>query len=296
MIQPFHTPILPLFSHSILPSFQHSTLSLPLSFWTHSLDPVILHLWGPLAVRWYGMAYLLGFLAGYLILKRLSRRGEFSVPQTELSGFMMHLAIYGVLLGGRLGYVLLYAWNDFLHDPLFLFRIWEGGMSSHGGMIGVMLTLLWTAHRKKVSFWNLTDGLALAAPAGIFFGRIANFINGELWGRPSRVPWAVIFPQAGDSLPTPRHPSQLYEALGEGVLLFAALALLRRTPCGKREGTLSAAFLLLYAAARITSEFFREPDSTVYFGWLTKGQLYSAVMALGAVAIIAAKKLHRINR
>jgi len=273
MIPPFHLLIRPLF----------------LSFWTHNLNPVILHLWGPLAVRWYGMAYLLGFLTGYLILKRLSRRGEFSVPQTELSGFIMHLAICGVLLGGRFGYVLLYAWSDFLDDPLLLFRIWEGGMSSHGGMIGVTLTILWTAYRKKVSFWNLTDGLALAAPAGIFFGRIANFINGELWGRPSCVPWAVIFPQAGDPLPTPRHPSQLYEALGEGVLLFAALALLRRTPCGRREGALSAAFLLLYAAARIISEFFREPDSTVYFGWLTKGQLYSAVM-IAAAGIILIKR------
>ena len=287
MIPLLHSSTLPLFHHSILPPF----LSPPLAFRVHNFDPVIIHLWGPLAVRWYGLAYLLGFLCGYLILQRLSKRGEFAVPPPELSSFIVHLAIYGVLLGGRLGYVLLYAWDEFVTDPLFFFRIWEGGMSSHGGMIGVTLMILWTAHRKKYSFWNLTDGLALAAPAGIFFGRIANFINGELWGRPTGVPWAVIFPQTGDPSPTPRHPSQLYEALGEGILLFAALGLIRRTTCGKREGALSAAFLVLYAAARITSEFFREPDSTVYFGWLTKGQLYSGIMILVAIVILVKKRL-----
>jgi phosphatidylglycerol:prolipoprotein diacylglycerol transferase len=266
---------------------------LSLAFWTHTLNPVVFHLWGPLAVRWYGLAYLAGFLGGYLILLRLSRRGEFAVPPDELSNFIVHIAIYGVFLGGRLGYVLFYAWSTFIHDPLFLFRVWEGGMASHGGIIGVILVILWTARKKKTSFWNLTDGLALVAPVGLFFGRIANFINGELWGRPTDVPWAVIFPQAEDLAPVPRHPSQLYEAFGEGLLLFTALWFIRRTAWGKRGGALSAAFLIIYAAARIASEFFREPDSTIYFGWLTKGQLYSAVMVAGAVVIIAKKHLGR---
>jgi phosphatidylglycerol:prolipoprotein diacylglycerol transferase len=274
-----------------LPIIQSSNYPIFLAFWTHNLNPVLFHIWGPLAVRWYGLAYLLGFLGGYLILLRMSKRGEFAVPPQELSTFMVNLAIYGVFLGGRLGYVLLYAWDTFIHDPLFLFRVWEGGMASHGGMIGVILVILWTAWKKKISFWNITDGLALVAPIGLFFGRIANFVNGELWGRPTDVQWAVIFPQADDLTPTPRHPSQLYEAFGEGLILFAALWLIRRTAWGKREGVLSAAFLVIYAVMRIASEFFREPDSTIYFGWLTKGQLYSGFMVVAAIVIIVSKRL-----
>ena len=281
-------------SFSLFPTIQSSFHPIVLAFWTHNLNPVIFHLWGPLAVRWYGLAYLLGFLGGYLLLQRLSKRGEFAIPPQELSNFIVHVAIYGVFLGGRLGYVLFYAWNEFIHDPLFALRVWEGGMASHGGMLGVLIVTLWYARKKHVPFWNLTDGLALVAPIGLFFGRIANFINGELWGRPTNVPWAVIFPQANDPSPTPRHPSQLYEAFGEGLLLFTLLWLIRRTPWGKRDGTISAAFLILYAIARITSEFFREPDSTVYFGWLTKGQLYSGIMIVVAVGIIATRK--RITR
>jgi phosphatidylglycerol:prolipoprotein diacylglycerol transferase len=262
-----------------------------MNYWVHDLNPILFHIWGPLAVRWYGLAYLAGFLGGYLLLLRMSKRGEFAVPPDELSNFIVHIAIYGVFLGGRLGYVLFYAWDTFIHDPLFLFRVWEGGMASHGGILGVIGVVLWTAWKKKVSFWNLTDGLALVAPIGLFFGRIANFINGELWGRPTDVPWAVIFPQAEDLIPTPRHPSQLYEAFGEGMLLFTALWLLRRTAWGKREGVISAAFLIIYAAARIASECVREPDSTIYFGWLTKGQLYSSFMLLTAIIILWRKKL-----
>lgn len=271
----------------------HSLSSVPLfqAFWVHNLNPVLFHLWGPLAIRWYGLSYLLGFLGGYFILQRLSKRGEFAVPPQELTNFVAYIAIYGVLLGGRIGYVFFYAFDEFLRDPLFLFRVWEGGMASHGGILGVIFVVLWYSWKKKYAFWNLTDGLALVAPIGLFFGRIANFINGELWGRPADVPWAVIFPQAGDPVPTPRHPSQLYEAFGEGLFLFTALWLLRRTSRGKRDGIISAAFLLLYAAARIIVEFFREPDSTVYFGWLTKGQFYSCFMVLTAIIILRRKKL-----
>lgn len=261
------------------------------SHWTHDLNPVVFHLRGPLAVRWYGLAYLLGFLGGYLLLLRDSKRGSLRVPADDLSNLIVWLAFGGVFLGGRLGYVLFYAGDTFLRDPAFVLRIWEGGMSSHGGMLGVLAVLLFYARRHNYPFWNLADHLAAAAPIGLFFGRIANFINGELWGRPSTVPWAVIFPQAGDPLPTPRHPSQLYEALGEGLLLFLALQLIRRTPWGRRDGAASAAFLVLYAAARITAEFFREPDSTVYFGWLTKGQLYSGFMIFAAIGVVVGKRL-----
>jgi phosphatidylglycerol:prolipoprotein diacylglycerol transferase len=279
----------------MIPIFQYSNVPLFLAFWVHNLNPVIFQIWGPLAVRWYGLAYLLGFLGGYLLLLRISKRGEFAVPPQELSNFIVYLAIYGVFLGGRLGYVLLYAWDTFIQDPLFLFRVWEGGMASHGGILGVILVVLCTVWKKKYNFWNITDGLALVAPIGLFCGRVANFVNGELWGRPTDVAWAVIFPQAEDPAPTPRHPSQIYEALGEGLFLFIALWLIRRTVWGKRDGVVSAAFLVLYAAARIASECFREPDSTIYFGWLTKGQLYSAVMVVAAVVISAKKHLWQRN-
>lgn len=282
------------------PILQHSIFTPLVAFWTHNLNPEVLHIWGPLAIRWYGLAYLLGFLCAYLILKRMSERGDFAVPPDELSNFIIHIALYGVFLGGRLGYVILYGWKTFLHDPLFALKVWEGGMASHGGMIGVILVILWTAKKQKLPFWNLTDSMALVTPIGLFFGRVANFINGELWGRPTDVPWAVIFPQTEDLTPTPRHPSQLYEAFGEGLFLFTALWLLRRTPWGKRDGSISAAFLVLYAIARIISEFFRTPDEgyALYFGWLTKGQLYSAFMIVSAIAIVLAKKLYvsRLHR
>ncbi|MCU0858525.1 MAG: prolipoprotein diacylglyceryl transferase [Pontiellaceae bacterium] len=275
----------------IFKTLSFSTASAPLAFWTHNLDPVVFHVWGPLAVRWYGISYLLGFLGAYLLLTRMSKRGEFVLPPKEVSTFILHIALYGVFLGGRLGYVLLYAWNTFIRDPLFALRVWEGGMASHGGMVGVILVMLWIARKQKISFWNLTDGLALAAPIGLFCGRIANFINGELWGRPTTIAWAVVFPQARDLTPTPRHPSQIYEALGEGLFLFILLQLIRRTTRGKREGVTSAAFLILYAIARIAGECFREPDSTVYFGGVTKGQLYSFFMIIGGIIILARKKL-----
>jgi phosphatidylglycerol---prolipoprotein diacylglyceryl transferase len=263
-----------------------------LAYWTHDLNPVLFHIWGPMAVRWYGLAYLFGLFGGFLILRRLSRRGEFAVPEKDLSNFIVHLAICGVFIGGRVGYVLLYAPGEFLKDPLFLLRVWEGGMASHGGIIGVILFLLWTARKKKVPFWNLTDGLALTAPVGLFCGRVANFINGELWGRPTDVPWAVIFPKIDMQ---PRHPSQLYEAFGEGLLLFAALWLVRRTAWGRREGAVSACFLVIYALARIASEFFRTPDEgyELYLGWITKGQLFSGFMILGAAAVFLGKKLYQ---
>lgn len=271
---------------------------LSLAIWTHDLNPVLIHIAGPLAIRWYGLAYLLGFLGGYQILHRIARRRELALPADEVGNFIVNLAIFGVFLGGRLGYVLLYASDLLRNDPLFVVRVWEGGMASHGGILGVIAVVLYYAHKKKCSFWNLTDGLARVAPIGLFFGRIANFINGELWGRPTHVPWAVIFPQAGDLHPTPRHPSQLYEAAGEGLLLWIALALLHRTAWGRREGALSVSFLLLYAAARIAGEFFRTPDAgyDLYCGWITKGQLFSGAMVFAAIAILTLKKLYRAHR
>jgi len=268
----------------------------------HNFDPVILDLPGQLAIRWYGVSYLLGFLASILLLRRWSKKGTFEVPTQEVSNFVVLLAFFGVFMGGRLGYVLLYGFNTFLKNPLYIFKIWEGGMASHGGFVGVILFMAWYAKKHGHHFWNLSDNFACTASLGLAFGRLANFVNGELWGRTTTVKWGMVFPQelglqygeyntaaiqqlvtAGELLP--RHPSQLYQAAAEGFLVFGIMLLLRRSSIARRPGLLSAAYLALYAIARIGMEFFREPDSTVYFSWLTKGQLYSMLMILAAAGI-----------
>lgn len=275
-----------------------------MTHYIHNINPIVFEIGGPLAVRWYGLSYLLGFIAAILLLRRWSKKGEFEVPGPEVSNFVVMLAFFGVFLGGRLGYVLFYGFDEFLKNPLYAVKVWEGGMSSHGGFIGVILFILWYARKHRHSFWNLTDNMACTASLGFAFGRLANFVNGELWGRVTDVQWGVIFPQelglrygqydlpmisklveAGELLP--RHPSQLYQAGTEGFLVFGIMLLLRRTAWGKRPGMLSTGYLVLYALARIAMEFFREPDSTIYFGWLTKGQLYSALMIIVAILIYA---------
>lgn len=279
-----------------------------MTHYIHNINPIVFELGGPLAVRWYGISYLLGFIAAILLLRRWSKKGEFEVPVPEVSNFVVMLAFFGVFLGGRLGYVLLYSFGSFLENPLYIFKVWEGGMASHGGLVGIVLFMLWYARKHKHSFWNLADNMACTATLGIAFGRLANFVNGELWGRVTTMKWAVIFPQerglyygqydlpmiekmvaAGELLP--RHPSQLYQAFAEGFLVFGIMLLLRRTAWGKRPGALGASVLALYAIARIGMEFFREPDSTIYFGWLTKGQLYSILMIVGAATIIYKRRL-----
>lgn len=279
----------------------HDPSTIP--YYVHDLSPVILHIAGPLAIRWYGLAYLLGFVAAWWLLKRLSRTKYFALPESEVGNFIMAIGIWGVLVGGRLGYAFFYNLSETLADPLSLVQLWKGGMASHGGVIGVSLTLIWFARKHRVHLWNLADNLACVAPLGLMFGRLANFINGELWGRVTTVPWAMIFPaeagvEPGTKLPAsvirgmleagrlhPRHPSQLYEAFGEGLLLFVLLWLLRHAPVSRRPGLLSATFFAVYATARIAGEFFREPDSTIYFGWMTKGQLLSLLMCIAAAVI-----------
>lgn len=281
-----------------------------MAHYIHNINPIVFELGGPLAVRWYGLSYLLGFLASILILRQWSKKGSFQVPVQEVSNFVVLLAFFGVFLGGRVGYVLLYSVDSLLQDPLYPFKVWEGGMSSHGGFVGVILFMLWYAKKHSHSFWNLTDNFACTASLGLAFGRLANFVNGELWGRVTTTKWGMIFPQerglhygqydipmiqqlVADGKLMPRHPSQLYQAVGEGFLVFGLMLLLRCTPWGKRPGALSAGYLALYALARIGMEFFREPDSSVYFGWLTKGQLYSILMILGGIAIAASLKLFK---
>ncbi|MCB1068765.1 MAG: prolipoprotein diacylglyceryl transferase [Kiritimatiellae bacterium] len=272
-------------------------------FYLHDLNPVLLHLWGPLSIRWYGLAYLGGFIATYFLMRRFSRTGRCSIPARDLENFIVMMALFGVFLGGRLGYVLVYGWRTLLHDPLYIFRLWEGGMASHGGLVGVILFCLWYAQRHQIPFLNLTDCLSMAAPIGLFFGRLANFINGELWGRPSTVPWAVIFPQEagltaeqvrtqydlgwliGEGYLTPRHPSQLYEAAVEGLLLLAILLTANRLPWFRRDGRISALFLVAYGIGRVAVECFREPDSALVAGAITKGQFLSLVMVVGGLLL-----------
>lgn len=276
----------------------------------HNIDPVLLPLFGPLAIRWYGLAYLFGFLVSFFLLRRWSKIGSLSIPSDQVSHFIVLFAFFGVFLGGRLGYQLLYNFDAFIANPLSLFKIWEGGMASHGGFVGSVLFLIWYAKKQGYNFWNISDHLAMTVSLGIGFGRIANFINGELWGRISSAKWAIIFPQEiglryGEYDPSlveqlvtsgylsPRHPSQLYQAFCEGFLVFGLLLLLRKTQWGKTPSIMSGCYLLLYAIARIAMEFFREPDSSVYFEWLTKGQLYSILMIVAGVFILFRSKLFK---
>ncbi|MDK3160277.1 prolipoprotein diacylglyceryl transferase [Kamptonema cortianum] len=257
-----------------------------LAHYIHNLDPVIFHLYGPIAVRWYGLAYAGGFIAAYFLLDHLIRRGKLLCPRKLLPDFIMWLALLGVLAGGRIGYVLFYDFGAFLRNPLILFEVWHGGMASHGGMLGVILVMIWYARKHGLSFWNLADNLACVVPVGIFFGRIANFINGELYGKVTGVAWAVIFKDAAGMPTDPRHPSQLYEAFGEGLVLFAALWVLRFTRVSDAPGRLSAFFLIGYGAIRIFVEIFREPDASLILG-LSRGQFYSIFCVLAGAIILA---------
>lgn len=246
-----------------------------------AIDPVAIRI-GPLAIRWYGIAYLLGFLSGYGVLRRLARRGVLPLS-VEGVGDLLSWLVAGVLLGGRLGYVLFYNLPYFAAHPWKVIAVWEGGMSFHGGLIGVTVAAWLFARSRSIPLLRLGDGLALAVPPGLFFGRIANFINGELYGRVTDVPWAMVFPGAG---PLPRHPSELYEALLEGPLLWLAVyAAWKAAP--SRRGGATAAFLAGYGVFRILVEFTRQPDAQLGFvlGPFTMGQLLSvALVAAGAAA------------
>ena len=250
--------------------------------WEHSINPVILQIWGPLALRWYPVAYLLGFAAGYLGLRILSRKGVIPFDRKTVDDLIFDAAL-GVIIGGRIGYVLFYGLSSFLASPLSLFKVNEGGMSFHGGLIGVIVAAIFFSKRKHFDLWTVLGSLALLAPAGLFFGRIANFINGELWGKPTDGSWGVVFPLAGIS---PRHPTQLYEAFLEGVLLFLILFfVLKKTRNIRLTGPL---FGVGYGVFRFVVEFFREPDAHMGYlawGWLTMGQLLSLFVILFSIAM-----------
>src|SRR5437868_6656595 len=299
-----------------------------LAYWVHDLDPIIFRIYDNVGPRWYGLAYVLAFLFSYLVYRKLARDGYADLSVAKVGDFITGAALFGVIVGGRLGYVLFYK-PEMLREPLSIFRVWEGGMSSHGGMLGLLAFTFYFAWRHQISWTNLGDNLVVTAPIGLFFGRCANFVNGELYGRATHVSWAMQFPKELTESPneaesaitvcrqidpslvspeaivsavrhqpqvkeavrlilTPRHPSQLYEAFFEGVALFAILWF-GRTRMRQPNGILIGLFFICYAIFRIVIEYFREPDSALIAGF-TRGQFFSFfLIAIGAAFVVAAK-------
>ncbi len=250
-----------------------------------AIDPVLIEL-GPFAIRWYALAYIAGLIGGWVLMRALVRRPPHAMPEAAVDDFLVW-ATLGTILGGRLGYVLFYKPLYFLNNPLEIPQMWNGGMSFHGGLLGVILATVLFCRQRRLNLLAVGDVVACVAPIGLFFGRLANFINGELFGRVAEdVPWAMVFPHGG---PLPRHPSQLYEAGLEGIVLFAVIiALWAFTRLRARPGQLIGLFLIGYACARITAEFFREPDA--HLGFLafgvTMGQILSIPMAMAGIAFV----------
>lgn len=246
-----------------------------------AIDPIALEI-GPVVIRWYALAYVAGFLLGWQWCMALARRFPDYRPTAQDMDEFLVWAIVGTILGGRIGYVLFYNASSYLDNPLAALAVWQGGMSFHGGLIGVTLAMLLFAKRRGFSPFALGDLTAAGVTIGLFFGRLANFVNQELYGRVTDVPWGVIFQTAG---PEPRHPSQLYEAVLEGIVLFAVLAVMgRRADVRRRPGLMAGVFLIGYGAFRFLVEFFRQPDPQLGFLWLgaTMGQLLCIPMiALG---------------
>jgi len=255
-----------------------------------AIDPVIVEI-GPFALRWYALAYVVGILLGWRYAARLVGNPGLwpqGVPASReaIDDFVVWATI-GIVLGGRLGYVLFYNRDYFIQNPLEVFAVWGGGMAFHGGLIGTAVAMLLFARSRGLPFLSLTDIVSAAAPIGIFFGRLANFINGELYGRPSHVPWAMVFPRGG---PEPRHPSQLYEAALEGLLLFFLLRLLTHgSGALARPGLVTGVFMAGYGLARLVVEFFRMPDEQIGYlaGGVTMGQVLSLPLILAGLAVLA---------
>jgi phosphatidylglycerol:prolipoprotein diacylglycerol transferase len=252
------------------------------------IDPVLISI-GPIAVRWYALAYIVGILLGWLYARAIIRTERFWGGPAPLSvaafdDFVLWVTL-GIILGGRLGYVLFYNPSHFAGHPLETLELWKGGMSFHGGFLGCVVAVVLFARRRRIPILSLGDLTCAAGTIGIFLGRIANFINGELWGRPTDVPWAMVFPSGG---PQPRHPSQLYEALLEGMVLFVVLALLVRAGALKRPGFILGAFAFGYGMARSICELFREPDPQLGYLWggLTMGMLLSLPLIIAGIILM----------
>ncbi len=243
------------------------------------IDPVAIAI-GPVALRWYALAYMAGIILGWLYLRRTAAWSPAVLNREKADDFLLW-ATFAIVLGGRLGYVLFYKPGYFIENPLEAAMLWRGGMSFHGGLLGMAFVIWRFARTSGAPVLALADRVAMVVPIGLFFGRLANFVNAELYGRPSDVPWAVIFPGGG---PIGRHPSQLYEATLEGLVLLAILfALGRRHSIRRRAGFLTGAFLVGYAVARIAAEVFREPDA--HLGFLAAGATMGQVLSLPMLAI-----------
>ena len=265
------------------------------SYWVHDLSPFLLRFpenpLGLEGIRYYGLAYLLGFLCAWSLLRAYDARGKFAI-HSDARASLMTSVILGVILGGRVGYMLLYDFDAFIHNPALLLRVDQGGMASHGGFFGVLIAAFWFAKSYRYDCFRLGDIIGTLAPLGLCFGRIANFIKGELWGRVTHVYWAVIFPGSPTAYnaslqlftPEPRHPSQLYAAVLEGVLLFGYTQW-RFWRTKSPPGQIAGEFLVAYAILRIFGELFREPDAALILG-LSRGQFYSIFMVMAGAAVI----------
>jgi phosphatidylglycerol:prolipoprotein diacylglycerol transferase len=263
-----------------------------------NIDPVFLRL-GPIQLRWYGLMYMISFIAGYFLLKRLAKRKKLGMSTDDLYDLLFFL-ILGVMVGGRIGYVLFYDLGSYLQRPIEILYIWQGGMSFHGGFVGVLLATLFLCWKRKWNFWEIADLVCAAAPIGLGLVRLGNFINGELYGRQTTVPWGMVFPAGGDVV---RHPSQLYEAFLEGIVLFVIVQWLYRKDL--YPGTVTWAFIGFYGLFRFLVEFVREPDTHILFdlGPLTRGQLLTFPMlavGLAMLFIFARRRLperpHRLSK
>lgn len=248
-----------------------------------NINPTLIKI-GPLQLRWYGLMYVFGFLASYFLIKRQRRARRIGLQKGVLQDLILFLAL-GLIVGARLGYVLFYQFSnliDYLKNPLEIIAIWHGGMSFHGGLIGALIAGALFCRRRRLPFWQVADAVFVTAPVGLGLGRIGNFINGELFGRPSSVPWAMVFPAGG---PVPRHPSQLYEAALEGLVLFTILWGLKDLRL--RPGAMVCLFVGGYGILRFFAEFFREPDPHIglFWGVLSMGQLLCLAMLLSAIIL-----------
>jgi phosphatidylglycerol:prolipoprotein diacylglycerol transferase len=251
--------------------------------WIHDLSPFAIRFSGELGIRWYGLAYLAGILWGYWQFVRWHRAGRNPLNPNQSQDFALYGGL-GMIIGGRLGYCLIYGWDHWREDPLYLVKLWEGGMASHGGIAGLAAGAWLYARKRGVPFALLADLISAVAPMGVLLGRLANFVNGELWGKPSQLPWAVIFPGSGDGIA--RHPSQLYEAFLEGLCLLLIIIPIHARH--RKPGLTTGAVLAVYAVGRFLAEIFREPDvgHPPYFGWLNKGQALSLPVLVVGLAII----------
>ena len=269
---------------------------LPLAYWHHNFSPFVpfLRFTETIGVRWYGLAYVLGFVGGAWLFQRYAKAGRSQLPAEKAWDFIIVL-VAGVMIGGRLGSFVFYNPDDLIHDPLSFFRVWEGGMASHGGFIGLAVAIFLYARSQHLPYFHLTDITVSAGPLGLLLGRMANFINGELWGKPADVPWAVVFPQSPLPL-VPRHPSQLYEAAMEGALMLGYMQwrFWRSDVVRSQPGRLSGEFLIGYGIVRIVGEVFREPDQDVsLILGLSRGSFYSIFMIVAGGMWVALSRRSR---